>query len=211
MEKFKIGDKVKLKENEFDWYDVKNLIGTVIQVNACNYADVKQILVEFEKEVWCGHSGDGRGKKKRCLYFTPESLEKINKINKKVIFNDNRTIYINGKNKFIAKCNEKDNFDNEKGLLMCIAREAGYTYDDVKNLIENSINNMPIEVNRKAKVGDYIKIVNATATDGLYKNGDILYVTGVGIRGVICKNIEFLIYHTEYVVLENYKLENKNV
>ena len=34
MKEFKIGDKVKLKENEFDFYDVKGLIGTVIQINA---------------------------------------------------------------------------------------------------------------------------------------------------------------------------------
>lgn len=217
MKEFKIGDKVKLKENEFDWYNVKGLIGTVIQTKVyCEYTGPGHILVEFEKEVWCGHSGDGRGKNKHCLYFLPESLEKINSSkkliftsSKKLIFTGNKTIYINGRNKFIAECNKEDNFDKEKGLLFCIAKEAGYTYNDIKNLIKNSIDNLPVEVNRKAKIGDYIKITKSRCSFGCYKNNDILYVTDIRDKSVYCKNIDVLIYDDEYVVLENYKPENK--
>lgn len=216
MKELKIGDKVKLKENEFDWYDVKGLIGTVIQTNVhYERTGLGHVLVEFEKEVWCGHSGDGKGKNKHCLYFLPNSLEKIGSgkklifNGKKLIFTGNKTIYINGRNKFIAECNKEDNFDKEKGLLFCIAKEAGYTYNDIKNLIKNSIDNLPVEVNRKAKVGDYIKITNATHSSGCYKNKDILYVIDVINKGVFCKNIDNFIYDYEYVVLENYKPENK--
>lgn len=209
MKEFKIGDKVKLKENELDLYDAKGLIGTVIQTDVnCEYTDLRYVLVEFKKEIRGGHSGDGRGKNKHCLYFLPEKLEKIGS-GEKLIFTGNKTIYINGGNKFIAECNKEDDFDKEKGLLFCIAKEAGYTYNDIKNLIKNSIDNLPIEVYRKAKVGDYIKIIKSRCSFGFYENKDILYVTNVAPKGVFCKNINIFIYDDEYVVLENYKPENK--
>lgn len=61
------------------------------------------------------------------------------------------------------------------------------------------------EVKRKAKTGEYIKIINAYPLYGdQYKNGDILKVACVDCDSGICADgIEF-ISREEYVVLEGY-------
>lgn len=66
-----------------------------------------------------------------------------------------------------------------------------------------------IEVDRTAKIGDYISIVDADMTDGLYKNGDILLVSGIGSNGndvfvMLPKHCHKLICREEYVVLQGY-------
>ena len=73
------------------------------------------------------------------------------------------------------------------------------------------------KVKREAKVGEYIKIVRAYAAHGLYKNGDIFKVyKTASLGGVYCDmpkkteayardNGNIIIWHGEYVVLENYK------
>lgn len=75
------------------------------------------------------------------------------------------------------------------------------------------------EVERPAKVGEHIKIVNAHATHDMYNNGDILKVYKKTWSGVFCEtakkisptklvindNGNILIRDEEYVVLENYK------
>ena len=57
----------------------------------------------------------------------------------RVIFKGNKTTLKTESGKeIISKCSENDKFDKEKGVLMCIAKKAGYEYQDIKNLIENS-------------------------------------------------------------------------
>jgi hypothetical protein len=61
------------------------------------------------------------------------------------------------------------------------------------------------EVKRRAKVGEYVKIVNAVSSYGNYKNGDILkIVDDMGHVRYGYNPVEFL-YDKEYVVLEGYK------
>lgn len=69
----------------------------------------------------------------------PKSAEVFNLlVNSKVIFNEPATILIvnNGgvEQKMIAKSHEED-FDQEKGLLVCIAKYFGVTYQDIKRLL----------------------------------------------------------------------------
>lgn len=61
------------------------------------------------------------------------------------------------------------------------------------------------EVKRRAKKGEYVKIVDAVSSYGNYKNGDILKIVDdmVHVRYGY-KPVEFL-YDKEYVVLEGYK------
>ena len=68
------------------------------------------------------------------------------------------------------------------------------------------------EVKRKAKVGEYVKIVYAMPCLIPYKNGDIFKVNCVTASGCICKNSDENVglWHEEYVVLENYKPEKKD-
>ena len=67
------------------------------------------------------------------------------------------------------------------------------------------------EVKRKAKVGEYIKVVCAMPCLIPYKNGDIFKVNCVTTSGCICKKSEENVglWHSEYVVLENYKPEKE--
>lgn len=117
--------------------------------------------------------------------------------------NDNKVVALDkttGK-KAEAKCNPADEFDFRVGAKLAFNRLVG---EDAKN--DNSVR----EVKRKAKVGEYIKVVDAHSIFGIYKNGDILKVTDVSSVGCVCENSDGLkpgLWHREYVVLENYKPE----
>ena len=67
------------------------------------------------------------------------------------------------------------------------------------------------EVKRLAKVGEYVKIVNAVLSYGNYKNGDILQIVddayGYARYG---NNPGEALYDHEYVVLEGYKPEKED-
>lgn len=101
-----------------------------------------------------------------------------------------------------AKCNPADEFDFRTGAKLAFNRLMG---EDVK--LDNGVR----EVKRKAKVGEYVKVVNEKSVFNTYKNGEIFKVTYVTRSGCICKNSEKKcgLWHEEYVVLENYKPEEK--
>lgn len=102
-----------------------------------------------------------------------------------------------------AKCNPADEFDFRTGAKLAFNRLMG---EDVKP--DNGVR----EVKRKAKVGEFIKIVDAMPWMIPYKNGDIFKVNCVTTSGCICKKSEENVglWHREYVVLENYKPEEKS-
>jgi hypothetical protein len=62
------------------------------------------------------------------------------------------------------------------------------------------------EVQRRASVGERIRVVNATQTDGKYGNGDEFIVINANRwangKAVTLDKIEQAVYHSEYVVLE---------
>lgn len=62
-----------------------------------------------------------------------------------------------------------------------------------------------VEVRRRAKVGEWIKVVNAKETKDRYKNGDILKVQISTQNVVLTFGVNKVICHEEYVVLENYE------
>ena len=105
--------------------------------------------------------------------------------------------------------------DNGKGGTKCVCNSEyvvleGYAPED-KTTVK--------EVMRPAKVGEWVKVVNASYTCNCYKNGDILLVTrvheddGFGVYvntpkthpAINCKSSESFIWPDEYVVLENYQ------
>lgn len=119
--------------------------------------------------------------------------------------NDNKVVALDkttGK-KAEAKCNPADEFDFRTGAKLAFNRLMG---EDVKP------DDCVREVKRKAKVGEYVKVVNAKPAIPSYKNGDIFKVTYVTTSGCICKNSDgdTGLWHEEYVVLENYKPEKKD-
>lgn len=114
--------------------------------------------------------------------------------------NDNKVVALDKTTgeKAEAKCNPADEFDFRTGAKLAFNRLMG---EDVKP------DDCVREVKRKAKVGEYVKVVNAKPAILSYKNGDIFEVTYVTTSGCICKSSDgdTGLWHEEYVVLENYK------
>lgn len=118
--------------------------------------------------------------------------------------NDNKVVALDkstGK-KAEAKCNPADEFDFRTGAKLAFNRLMG---EDVKP--DNGVR----EVKRKAKVGEYIKIVDAKPFFIPYENGEIFRV--IGVKDATCE-VENSVkmchtWHSEYVVLENYKPEKE--
>lgn len=197
--KFKVGDRVVEKINQKK--------GIVVDFSK----DYDNVLVKFGG--WNeGH--DGRdytesGKTyygKHCWYFCEEQLEIIKDETIVIYRKDNKVVALDKSTdeKAEAKCNPADEFDFRTGARLAFNRLMG---EDVKP------GNGVREVKRKAKVGEYIKVVDAHSIFGTYKNGDILKVTDVTSAGCECEGSDALspgLWHEEYVVLENYKPEEND-
>lgn len=73
-------------------------------------------------------------------YKVEIDLGRINKFNKKgikVIFNNPATIlFIDGK-KYVSKAHDEE-FDEEKGLLMCLAKAQGISHLELKRMIKGA-------------------------------------------------------------------------
>lgn len=137
-------------------------------------------------------------------YIFSAALEKVDTTI--VIYrNDNKVIALDKSTgeKAEANCNPADEFDFRTGAKLAFNRLMG---EDVKP--DNGVR----EVKRKAKVGEYIKIVDAHPYLIPYKNGDIFKVISTSKPGVVIEKDGTPVtsaWHREYVVLENYKPEEK--
>lgn len=195
--KFKVGDRVVEKKGQKK--------GIVVDFSK----DYESVLVKFGG--WNeGHDGRGyteSGKTyygKHCWYFCEEQLEIIKDETIVIYRKDNKVIALDKPTgeKAEANCNPADEFDFRTGAKLAFNRLMGeYVKPD------DGVR----EVKRKAKVGEYVKIVYAMPCLIPYKNGDIFKVNCVTALGCICKKSEENVglWHREYVVLENYKPEEK--
>lgn len=133
-----------------------------------------------------------------------DNLEKVGSETIVIYRNDNKVVALDKSTgeKAEAKCNPADEFVFRTGAKLAFNRLMG---EDVKP--DNGVR----EVKRKAKVGEYVKVVNAKHAIPSYKNGDIFKVTYVTTSGCICKSFDGYtgLWHEEYVVLENYKSEKE--
>lgn len=243
---FNVGDRVIAKRSDLD-----GKTGTIIGF------DGRVAAVQFDENVG-GHNCGGvikgvKGKHGHCWWVGIRDLEPINP--DKLIFKGNKTILIKDGKKYVSKCEDGDVYDKEKGLLLCLAKANGVSYEDLRKMIDGAsyeltekqleavkgvaerikvfveagfkalknLDNANVkpeaektvkEVERVAKVGEYIKIVAPEFTFGDYDKGDVFKVEKVGTLGVNVDNhgedaegnkkCNF-IQHSEYVVLENYK------
>lgn len=198
--KFKVGDRVKVKKNTVTIN--RNIVeecGTVKKRLMNNY-----FAVEFDKFV-DGHDCDGFAKEGHGWNCVEDALDLVKTQNETIVIyrKDNKVIALDKSTgeRAEAKCNPADEFDFRTGAKLAFNRLMG---EDVK--IDNGVR----EVKRKAKVGEYIKIVDAHPLFNSYKNGDVFKVVSVSRSGVEIKKDETqvtAVWHEEYVVLENYKPE----
>lgn len=199
--KFKVGDRVKVKK------DIVTLnrrtvgkCGTVKELLTDNYCSV-----EFDEFVG-GHDCNGFAKEGHGWNHAEDALDLVKTQNETIVIyrNDNKVIALDKSTgeKAEAKCNPADEFDFRTGAKLAFNRLMG---EDVKP--DNGVR----EVKRKAKVGEYIKIVDAKPFLIPYENGEIFRV--IGVKNATCE-VEnsvkrFYAWHREYVVLENYKPEKE--
>lgn len=133
-----------------------------------------------------------------------DMLKKVGSETIVIYRNDNKVIALDKSTgeKAEAKCNPADEFDFRTGAKLAFNRLMGeYVKPD------DGVR----EVKRKAKVGEYIKIVDAKPFLIPYENGEIFRV--IGVKNATCE-VEnsvkrFYAWHREYVVLENYKPEKE--
>lgn len=128
----------------------------------------------------------------------------------------------------VAICHPDDKFSMAVGSQLALARlfekkQKEVFSDDpldkfVKFLLafgehiaetENKEKSQVKEVKRKAKIGEWIKVVNPQMSYGDYKKGDIFKVKEIShsMAYIVVKNDEDCdgLFHSEYVVLEGYK------
>lgn len=134
-----------------------------------------------------------------------DMLKKVGSETIVIYRNDNKVVALDKSTgeKAEANCNPADEFDFRTGAKLAFNRLMG---EDVKP--DNGVR----EVKRKAKVGEYIKIIDAKPLLISYENGEIFRVIGIGNVGCKVKNSvkSCYVWHEEYVVLENYKLEKES-
>lgn len=199
--KFKVGDRVKVKK------DIVTLnrrtvgkCGTVKELLTDNYCSV-----EFDEFVG-GHDCNGFAKEGHGWNHAEDALDLVKTQNETIVIyrNDNKVVALDKSTgeKAEANCNPADEFDFRTGAKLAFNRLMG---KDVKS--DNGVR----EVKRKAKVGEYIKIVDAKPFLIPYENGEIFRV--IGVKNATCE-VEnsvkrFYAWHREYVVLENYKPEKE--
>lgn len=199
--KFKVGDRVKVKK------DIVTLnrrtvgkCGTVKKLLTDNYCSV-----EFDEFVG-GHDYNGFAKEGHGWNHAEDALDLVKTQNETIVIyrNDNKVIALDKSTgeKAEANCNPADEFDFRTGAKLAFNRLMG---EDVKP--DNGVR----EVKRKAKVGEYIKIVDAKPFLIPYENGEIFRVIGVKNSTCYVENSvkRCFVWHREYVVLENYKPEEK--
>lgn len=200
--KFKVGDRVKVKKDivTFNRRTVGKC-GTVKELLTDNYCSV-----EFDEFVG-GHDCNGFAKEGHGWNHAEDALDLVKTQNETIVIyrNDNKVVALDKSTgeKAEAKCNPADEFDFRTGAKLAFNRLMG---EDVKP--DNGVR----EVKRKAKVGEYIKIVDAMPSMIPYKNGDIFKVLSTSMLGVVIEKDGKAVtsaWHREYVVLENYKPEEK--
>lgn len=198
MEIFKVGDRVKVKSNANTIN--RRIVGKMGTIKGCVFG---RYAVEFDKKV--GTSSCGGLTKDGFGWLCAEEILSVVKNETIVIYRNGQKVIALDKStgkKAEAKCNPNDEFDFYVGAELAFNRLMG---GDAK--LDDGVR----EVKRKAKVGEYVKVVNEMSIAGLYKNGEIFKAINVTPAACICKNYEKQVglWHEEYVVLENYKPEKE--
>lgn len=194
--KFKVGDVVKPNKKADENYTITTT-SVVIEAIVTELRDYT-----MEIKIIKGSCGVGEvfTVEEKCFDLVRKAKQETIVIYRK----DNKVVALDKSTgeKAEANCNPADEFDFRTGAKLAFNRLMG---EDAKP--DNGVR----EVKRKAKVGEYIKVVCAMPCLIPYKNGDIFKVNCVTTSGCICKKSEENVglWHSEYVVLENYKPEKE--
>lgn len=194
--KFKVGDVVKPNKKADENYTIT----TTSVVREAIVTELRDYTMEIKIIKGSCSVGEVFTVEEKCFDLVRKAKQETIVIYRK----DNKVIALDKSTgeKAEAKCNPADEFDFRTGAKLAFNRLMG---EDVKP--DNGVR----EVKRKAKVGEFIKIVDAKPFLIPYENGEIFRV--IGVKNATCE-VEnpvkrFCAWHREYVVLENYKPEKE--
>jgi hypothetical protein len=194
--KFKVGDVVKPNKKADENYTIT----TTSVVREAIVTELRDYTMEIKIIKGSCSVGEVFTVEEKCFDLVRKAKQETIVIYRK----DNKVVALDKSTgeKAEANCNPADEFDFRTGAKLAFNRLMG---EDVKP--DNGVR----EVKRKAKVGEYIKIVDAKPFIIPYENGEIFIV--IGVKGATCE-VENSVkrchtWHSEYVVLENYKPEEK--
>lgn len=195
--KFKVGDVVKPNKKADENYTIT----TTSVVREAIVTELRDYTMEIKIIKGSCSVGEVFTVEEKCFDLVRKAKQETIVIYRK----DNKVIALDKSTgeKAEAKCNPADEFDFRTGAKLAFNRLMG---EDVKP--DNGVR----EVKRKAKVGEYVKIVDAKPYLIPYKNGDIFKVISTDKSGVVVEKDGTPVtaaWHREYVVLENYKPEEK--
>lgn len=195
--KFKVGDVVKPNKKADENYTIT----TTSVVREAIVTELRDYTMEIKIIKGSCSVGEVFTVEEKCFDLVRKAKQETIVIYRK----DNKVVALDKSTgeKAEAKCNPADEFDFRTGAKLAFNRLMG---EDVKP--DNGVR----EVKRKAKVGEYIKIVDAKPFLIPYENGEIFRV--IGVKNETCE-VENSVkmchtWHSEYVVLENYKPEEKS-
>lgn len=194
--KFKVGDVVKPNKKADENYTIT----TTSVVREAIVTELRDYTMEIKIIKGSCSVGEVFTVEEKCFDLVRKAKQETIVIYRK----DNKVVALDKSTgeKAEANCNPADEFDFRTGAKLAFNRLMG---EDVKP--DNGVR----EVKRKAKVGEYIKIVDAKPFLIPYENGEIFRV--IGVKNSTC-DVEnsvkrCFVWHREYVVLENYKPEEK--
>lgn len=195
--KFKVGDVVKPNKKADENYTIT----TTSVVREAIVTELRDYTMEIKIIKGSCSVGEVFTVEEKCFDLVRKAKQETIVIYRK----DNKVVALDKSTgeKAEANCNPADEFDFRTGAKLAFNRLMG---EDVKP--DNGVR----EVKRKAKVGEYIKIVDAKPFLIPYENGEIFRV--IGVKDATCE-VENSVkrchtWHREYVVLENYKPEKKD-
>lgn len=213
MKKFKVGDLVRpIERGEIDLYPK----GVVLEVTSIYEGmgdhtkfDARSVRCEDNEFVGVFYA-----------YLAYERYKKINesRVNKLYRSRDYMIYFDKVGNRWISKCCG-ENFDPEKGLMMCLCKKAGYKYSDIKEMLDTmQVFKKPVrkvkksvrEVKREAHVGEYVGKIHKYLGGEFYHSDKphkvINESSRCGIDYITVNSPHGFIHLTEdeYIVLEGY-------
>lgn len=204
---FKIGDRVRAIKN-FGLVSTKDVLGTVRVIDGSR---AQFCGVEFDKNIG-GHAmmeySKPEYKKGHCYFVLEKDLVKVENPSIHITIDGAKVLAVmkEGKQEVgrgVATCNPSDEFGFKVGAKLAMDRLLG---EEIKGDYVTGVR----EVSRKAKVGEYIKIVKKGCHGPELVVGDIHKVVGLDSDGDVATDRGNLFCNSEtheYVVLENYNPE----
>ena len=148
----------------------ENRVGTVVKIVEKPYQNEMEITLKIDNRF--GIFGDNY----HYMTFKNEdlfNLEKVDKSKPKKIkptvefdFGARITTLKLDKAEIKVKAHEDDTFDKEKGILLCIAKLYGYSYEDIKKLVKNATE----KVAYKYSLDTIVKVTDVGETYSTYEN-----------------------------------------